>query len=225
MFADWAEKVKKREMKYFSWRRMIVVGLVLAFALKFFVVEKFYIYSISMLPTIHHHDWVWVDKYSYGYSRNSFPFATPIARGARIFAHLPERGDVAVFKSSRENERWPYIKRIIGLPGDRVKMLQGRLYINGEIVPRQEIGGYEREDVKHNRLYIYRQYSEILPNGVKHRIIELADDRVLDNVHEILIPDGYYLFMGDNRDESEDSRGSLGLIPFENIIGKARIKN
>lgn len=225
MFADWAEKVKEREMKYFSWRRMIIVALVLTFVIKFLVIEKFYIYSVSMLPTIHHRDWVWVKKYSYGYSAASFPFRTPIAPGVRIMVNLPERGDVAVFKSPRENERWPYIKRIIGLPGDRVKMSGGRLYINGELVPRQEIGGYEREDSKHNRLYIYRQYLETLPNGVKHRIIELSDDRVLDNVHEILIPAGYYLFMGDNRDESEDSRGALGLIPFENIIGKAQVNN
>lgn len=212
-------------MKYFSWKRMIVVALILTFVIKFFVVEKYYIYSVSMLPTIHHRDWVWVEKYSYGYSRNSFPFSTPIVPGTRVWEHLPARGDVAVFKSSRENERWPYIKRIIGLPGDRVKMSGGRLFINGEMVEREEIGGYEREDTRHNRLYIYRQYLETLPGGVKHRIIELSDDRILDNVHEILIPAGYYLFMGDNRDESEDSRGALGLIPFENIIGRVHIRN
>lgn len=218
------EKLKKREAKYFSWKRMIVVGIFLALVLKFLVVEKFYIYSVSMLPTIHHQDWVWISKYDYGYSRFSFPFMTPIIPGTRILTHLPERGDVAVFVSPRANERWPYIKRIIGVPGDRFEMQNGRLSLNGKLVPRQEIIGYEREDAKHNRLYVYRQYIETLPNGVKHRLIELSDDRLLDNIQEILIPDGYYLFMGDNRDESEDSRGALGLIPFENIIGKAHIK-
>lgn len=225
MFSDWVERQKKREKKYFNWKRMVIVAVVLTFAIRFLAVEKFYIYSVSMLPTIHHEDWVWVTKYDYGYSRFSFPFMTPIAPGTRLFAKLPERGDVAVFISPRETDRWPYIKRIMAVPGDRFEMTKGRVYINGELVPRREIIGYEREDAPHNRLYVYRQYVETLPNGVAHKIIELSDDRVLDDIREIVIPDGYYLFMGDNRDESEDSRGVLGLIPFENIVGKAHIKN
>lgn len=169
-------------------------------------------------------EWDFVTKYNYGYSRHSFPFSVPIEVGTRVFAHQPELGDVIVFKSTRESERWPYVKRVIGLPGDRVEMTDGRLILNGKLVEREEIEGFEQEDYR-GRLHIYHQYIETLPNGIKHKILEISDDKALDNTTEILIPKGYYLFMGDNRDESEDSRGSLGLIPFENIIGKVKIKN
>lgn len=208
----------------FSWPRVIIIGVVMTILLRLFVFEKFKIYSVSMMPTMHSGEWDFVTKYNYGYSRHSFPFKTPLPEGVRFFPSEPKRGDVIVFKSTREQERWPYVKRVIGLPGDRVEMCEGRLIINGEVVEREEIGVFEQED-RHGHLYIYRQYVEKLPDGVSHKIIELSDDKMMDNVAEITVPDGYYYFMGDNRDQSEDSRGSLGLIPFENLIGKAQIKN
>lgn len=208
----------------FSWPRVIIIGVVITILLRLFVFEKFKIYSVSMLPTMHSGEWDFVTKYNYGYSRYSFPFKTPIPEGVRYFSAQPERGDVIVFKSTREQERWPYVKRVVGLPGDTVEIRDGRLIINDEIVEREEIGSFEQQD-RHGRVYIYRAFEETLPGGVKHKIIELADKMVLDNVPKTSVPDGYYYFMGDNRDQSEDSRGSLGMIPFENLIGKAQIRN
>ncbi len=210
--------------KKYSLMRVIVVGIVLTILLRLFVFEKFKIYSVSMLPTMQSGEWDFVTKYNYGYSRHSFPFKTPIPEGERLFASEPERGDVVVFKSTREQERWPYVKRVIGLPGDIVTIIDGRLIINGEMAEREEIGAFEHED-RRGRLYIFRQYIETLPGGVKHKIIELSDNELTDNVAPVKVPQGYYYFIGDNRDQSEDSRGSLGLIPFENLIGKAQIKN
>ncbi len=214
---------EKKKVK-FSLLRVIVIAVVISALLRFFVFEKFKIYSVSMLPTMQHGEWDFVTKYNYGYSRYSFPFNVPIPAGERWFGRYPERGDVAVFKSTRERERWPYVKRVIGVPGDRVAMQNGRLIINGVLVEREEIEGFEMEDHR-GRLHIYHQYIETLPGGVRHKILEISDDRTLDNVPEIYVPEGFFLFMGDNRDESEDSRGGLGLIPFENIIGKAVVKN
>lgn len=212
-----------KKAKY-SLMRVIIIGVALTILLRLFVFEKFRIYSVSMLPTMQSGEWDFVTKYNYGYSRHSFPFKTPIPEGVRLFAAEPQRGDVIVFKSPREQERWPYVKRVIGLPGDIVTIMNGRLIINGEMAEREEEGIFELED-KHGRLYIYHQYTETLPGGVKHKIVELSDDELLDNVLPVKVPEGYYYFIGDNRDQSEDSRGSLGLIPFENLIGKAQIKN
>lgn len=214
---------QKKKVK-FSIVRVVLVAIIISAFLRFFVFEKFQIFSVSMLPTMQSGEWDFVTKYNYGYSRYSFPFSMPVEKGTRILAREPERGDVIVFKSTRESERWPYVKRVIGLPGDRIAMVDGRLIINGNMVMREEIEGFEQEDYR-GRLHIYHQYIETLPNGLKHRILEISDDKALDDVPEVLIPQGYYLFMGDNRDESEDSRGSLGLIPFENIIGKVKMKN
>ena len=213
----------KKKVK-FSLIRVIIVGVVLAILLRLFVFEKFRIYSVSMLPTIHSGEWDFVTKYNYGYSRYSFPFKNSLPEGKRFWAAQPQHGDVIVFKSTRKREKWPYVKRVIALPGDTVKIENGRLILNGVLVERENAGGFEYED-RRGRLYIFNQYIETLPNGVKHKIIELSDEEPLDNTKEITIPEGYYFFMGDNRDQSEDSRGSLGLIPFENLIGKAIIKN
>lgn len=213
----------KKKVK-FSLIRVIIVGVVLAVLLRLFVFEKFRIYSVSMLPTIHSGEWDFVTKYNYGYSRYSFPFKNSLPEGKRFGAAQPQHGDVIVFKSTRKREKWPYVKRVIALPGDTVKIENGRLILNGVLVERENAGGFEYED-RRGRLYIFNQYIETLPNGVKHKIIELSDEEPLDNTKEITIPEGYYFFMGDNRDQSEDSRGSLGLIPFENLIGKAIIKN
>lgn len=208
----------------FSWVRVITLGVVLTFLLRLFVFEKFYIYSVSMSPTIQHKDWVWVTKFDYGYSRQSFPFRLPQTWNGRLFSRQPERGDIAVFRSTKPWEKWPYVKRVIGLPGDKIALRDGRLFINGNQVYRTEAGGWQAEDNK-GHLHIYYQYIEELPNGVRHKIIEIDAHHRHDNFDEIIVPEGYLFFMGDNRDESEDSRGDLGLIPFENVIGRVRGRN
>lgn len=207
----------------FHFFRVLIIGVVLSIIIKLFVFEKFKIYSISMMPTMQSGEIDFVIKYNYGYSHYSFPFNNPIPKGIRIFPHAPERGDIAVFKSSHPRSRWPYVKRIIGLPGDRIEIKQGRLIINGQVVARQYLGSYEYADQR-GRFFVYHLYEEELPNGKKHKIIELSDEELMDNVKEITVPEGYYYFMGDNRDQSEDSRGSLGLIPFDNLIGKLVLK-
>lgn len=207
----------------FHWLRVLILGIVLSIFLRLFVFERFKIYSISMLPTMQSGEFDFVTKYNYGYSRYSFPFPVPLPEGVRIFPAYPQRGDIAVFKSPNPRARWPYVKRIIGIPGDKVEIRDGRLIINGQQIPRTYIGTYEYSDHR-GHLWIYSMYEEELVAGKKHKIIELSDKELLDNVEEITVPEGYYYFVGDNRDQSEDSRGSLGLIPFGNLIGKLALR-
>lgn len=207
---------KKRKFHFF---RVLIIGVAISLFLRIFVFEKFKIFSISMMPTMQSGEIDFVTKYNYGYSQYSFPFKNPIPEGVRLFPSYPKRGEIAVFKSTHPRARWPYVKRIIGLPGDKIAVKDGRLIINGQMVPRKYLGSYEYSD-KHGRFWVYNLYEEEIETGKKHKIIEISDHELMDNVEEITVPEGYYYFMGDNRDQSEDSRGSLGLIPFENLIGK-----
>lgn len=211
----------KRKFHYF---RVIITAVIITVLLRLFVFEKFYIYSVSMLPTLDHKEWVWVTKYNYGYSRFSFPFMVPIAVGERLLGKAPQRGDVVVFKSTYQRDRWPYVKRVIGLPGDKIALQNGRLYINGQKILRKFVEDVEYMD-SFGHLRRYKLYVEILTNGKKYQIFEINDEKSLDDIPEVIIPDGYYFFVGDNRDESEDSRGDLGLIPFENLIGKVKLRD
>ena len=211
------------EKRKFHIFKVLIIGIVLSILIRLFIFEKFKIYSISMLPTMQSGEIDFVTKYNYGYSHYSFPFNNPLPEEGRIFGRFPQRGDIVVFKSTHPRARWPYVKRIIGVPGDRIEVKSGRLIINGAMVERTYLGTYEYSDNRRH-LWIYNMYEETLPGGRKHKIIELSDDKLLDNIEEITVPEGYYYFMGDNRDQSEDSRGSLGLIPYENLIGKLLLK-
>src|SRR5262249_28891757 len=173
-----------------------------------------------MKPTLLIGDYLFVSKWSYGYSRYSLPLGLPLFSG-RIFGASPQRGDVAVFKRPTDPQV-DYIKRIIGLPGDRIQVKEGILYINGQAVQRQKIEDY----VEQRGLGIetrWTQYIETLPNGVQHRIIERSDDEVLDNTDVYVVPPDHYFAMGDNRDNSQDSRvlDAVGYIPAENLVGRA----
>jgi signal peptidase I len=135
---------------------------------------------------------------------------------------VPDRGDVAVFKLPRDNST-DYIKRIVGLPGDRIQVRQGQLYINGELCPRQPEGDYLADD---NGIKMMRKlYQETLPNGVKHEILKERDDGWVNNTQEYLVPAGHVFAMGDNRDNSADSRfmDGVGFVPVENLVGRAEI--
>ena len=200
--------------------KTIIYAILIAIIIRTFLFEPFKIPSGSMYPTLHVGDYLFVSKYTYGYSKHSFPFSLPLFEG-RIWADQPQRGDVVVFKFPQDNKT-DFIKRIIGLPGDKIKMHDGILYINGKPVERQQIEDFVIRD-KFGNGERYRQYVETLPNGVKHNILEISDQQeFVDNMVEVTVPENSYFVMGDNRDRSDDSRLSVGFVPFENLVGKAR---
>jgi len=173
-----------------------------------------------MIPSLLVGDYLFVSKYSYGYSRHSLPLSLPLIPG-RVFGSLPERGDVAVFKLPKDNKT-DYIKRIIGLPGDKIQVREGRLYLNGTLVERKPLPGYVARGPFGSNMTIPR-FEETLPNGVKHLILEKTDRGQLDNTSVYTVPPGHVFGMGDNRDDSLDSRvlSEVGYIPIENIVGRA----
>jgi signal peptidase I len=193
-------------------------AILIALVIRTFLFEPFRIPSGSMIPSLLVGDYLFVAKYSYGYSKYSFPMSPDLFSG-RIMEGEPKRGDVVVFRQPPHPEI-DFIKRIVGLPGDHIQMKKGILNINGVPVMRDPMPNYVDEQGNS-----YIQYIETLPNGVKHRIIEMqGDDGGLDNTKEFIVPPGYYFAMGDNRDDSMDSRtDEVGYVPAENLIGKAEI--
>lgn len=199
--------------------RTALYAVILALVIRTFLYEPFNIPSGSMLPTLEVGDYLFVYKPSYGYSRYSFPFGIAPIEG-RALAALPERGDVVVFKLP-SNPSVDYIKRLIGLPGDRIQVREGRLYINGNLVPREPVG---LETVREGGAQVtVMSYIETLPGGIMHRIYEESDEQPLDNTEEFTVPEGHYFMMGDNRDNSQDSRvqSLVGFVPYENLVGRA----
>lgn len=211
-------------------------ALIIAVIIRTFLFDPFNIPSSSMKPTLLIGDFLFVSKYSYGYTKYSIPFSPNVFEG-RIGGVSLERGDVAVFRPPfRPFEDW--IKRVVGLPGDVIQMREGILHINHKPCPLEkiedfvdhlELEGYSRDE---NRVYSKEgvkipQYIETLPNGIKHRILKkhAFGEWRLDNTEPFVVPDNHYFMMGDNRDGSEDSRvmTTVGFIPFENFVGKAQI--
>jgi signal peptidase I len=185
--------------------------------------QPFNIPSGSLVPTLLIGDYLFVSKYAYGYSKHSIPFSPPIFSG-RILSSEPKRGDIAVFKLPKDGST-DYIKRVIGLPGDRIQMIDGVLNINGQAVKRQRIADYETQD-PWGKVVKVPQYLETLPNGVTHVVIERDGDKgYWDNTYVYQVPAGHFFMMGDNRDNSTDSRdeASVGYVPFENFVGRAEI--
>jgi len=198
----------------------IVLAVFIALIIRSFWLEPFRIPSGSMYPTLQVGDYLFVSKYTYGYSRYSFPAGLPLFKD-RIFYSEPKRGDIAVFKFPK-NPHTDFIKRIIGLPGDKIQVKDGRLYINGEQVERSEKERYIIDEYVAIPEF-YHQYDETLPEGKIHRIIEMSDEeRIVDNTEEFTVPEDMFFMMGDNRDRSDDSRLSVGFVPKENLVGKAR---
>lgn len=200
--------------------KTLVYAVIIALLIRTTLFEPFKIPSGSMYPTLYVGDYLFVSKYTYGYSKHSMPFSLPLFDG-RIWADEPKRGDVVVFKLPQDN-RTDYIKRVIGLPGDKIKLKNGRLYINGEMVEREVMEDFVIRD-KNGNAERYRQYIEALPDGVTHTILEVSDNQKEDNVPELTVPQESYFVMGDNRDRSDDSRVNVGFVPFENLVGKARV--
>ncbi len=199
-----------------------VLAVLLALFIRTFFFEPFNIPSGSMFPTLKIGDYLFVSKTSYGYSRYSFPFGLADFKGRMLEAE-PERGDVIVFRLP-SNPSIDYIKRLIGLPGDRIQVRGGRLYINGDMVEREAVG-MQRIEAPEGGYDNIMEYIETLPGGVMHRIYEESDSEELDNTPEYTVPDGHYFMMGDNRDNSRDSRvkEEVGFVPYDNLVGRAEI--
>lgn len=200
--------------------KTIIIAVLLAILIRTFLYEPFNIPSSSMKPTLLIGDYLFVEKPAYGYSRYSFPFGLAPLEG-RVWAEDPAMGDVIVFKLP-SNTYIDYIKRVVGLPGDTVQMRAGRLYINGEMIDRESLGMKKVKDEFRGDIVMH-EYIETLPGGVSHHIYEEADDRPLDNTQLFVIPEGHFFVMGDNRDNSLDSRApnGVGFVPAELIVGKA----
>ncbi|HEY9550301.1 MAG TPA: signal peptidase I [Kiloniellaceae bacterium] len=200
--------------------RTIVIAVLIAVGVRTFAYEPFNIPSSSMEPTLLVGDYLFVSKLSYGYSRHSLPFGLPLFSG-RILFEEPEVGDVAVFTYPRDNKT-DYIKRIVGLPGDEIEVREGILHINGVAVGRELLSASEVADLGYPDQSGLLYY-ETLPNGRRHLIRELGDQRPLDNWGPEVVREGHFFAMGDNRDNSLDSRADVGQVPYENLVGRADI--
>jgi len=185
-----------------------------ALAIRTFLFQPFSMPSASMEPTLQLGDYFFASKYAYGYGRYSAPFGFLPVEG-RILGSPPQRGDVVVFRP-RSDPETDYVKRIVGLPGDRIQMIDGRLYINQVAVKLEDLGDYSTAEIHSARLQ-----RETLPEGVSYLVIDYDVSSVGDDTPEITVPAGEYFMLGDNRDNSADSRFTMGTVPYENLVGKA----
>ncbi len=203
--------------------KTVFFALLIAFVLRVLLFQPFTIPSASMEPNLYEGDYIVVSKWSYGYSKHAIPFSPPVFDG-RVFAREPERGDIVVFKLPRDNQT-DYIKRLIGLPGDRVQMINNVLHINGQPVRDLVISGDDASTMFGMPVITAR---ETLPEGKTFTIQDFGPGNVADDTDVFEVPEGHYFMMGDNRDNSVDSRfdqnaNGVGLVPAENLIGKAEI--
>jgi signal peptidase I len=204
--------------------KTVIYALAIALVLRVLLFQPFTIPSASMVPNLLEGDYVVVSKWSYGWSRHSIPFSPPIIPG-RIFGHEPDRGDVIVFKLPRDNHT-DFVKRLIGLPGDHIDVRGGQVFINGKPVKREPLGPVVVEtDYGVRTVY---QFRETLPNGKSFVINDFGPGGENDDVDGFVVPEGHYFMMGDNRDNSLDSRvppelGGVGYVPAENLEGKAQV--
>jgi signal peptidase I len=224
--------------------RFILIVALLAWLFRSLLFAPFSIPSGSMLPALYIGDYLVVEKWPYGFSSHSFPFGFPPFKG-RILAHLPKRGDVVVFVPPG-NEREDYVKRVIGLPGDTIELRDGRLILNGHTVRRDDArpisipisanspcrtvqGAVSRIDgTGDERACVFASYRETLPDGASYRVLDQVNGGLADNLPKTVVPAGHLFLMGDNRDDSLDSRfseaeGGIGFVPVENLVGRANL--
>lgn len=207
-----------------TWETIVVLlqALLIALVFRTFLFQPFSIPTASLQSNLMIGDYVLASKYTYGYSKYSFPFdAGPFS--GRIFGRLPEPGEIAVFRPVPQNV--DYIKRVIGVPGDEIQMKNGVLHINGQAVKKEKIGTVIDTDSNFQSVEV-TQYRETLPNGTSYIVQEIADNMSFDNTGVYKVPAGHYFMMGDNRDRSLDSRAlsNVGYVPLENFIGKAEVR-
>jgi signal peptidase I len=203
--------------------KTIVFALLIAMVLRIFLFQPFTIPSASMEPNLYEGDYIVVSKWSYGFSKHSIPFSPPLFDG-RIMGSAPKRGDIVVFKLPRDNKT-DFIKRVIGLPGDRIQMIANKLYINDKPVQDVVVSRTEIEDIFGPRPVT--EVRETLPEGKSFMTQDFGPGNDLDDTPVYEVPAGHYFMMGDNRDNSIDSRveqsSGVGMVPAENLVGKAQI--
>ena len=200
--------------------KTIFYALIIAILIRSIIIQPFFIPSSSMEPNLLVGDRLFVSKYSFGYSKHSFPFSPPIFKG-RILSKQPKRGDVVVFKTPVDN-RTDYIKRLIGLPGDKVQFIDGSLYVNNNEILKTRISSTDIVYCGNDTIPVYT-FEEKLPNGIKYNAV-YRKDYSFQNSNEFIIPSKHYFFLGDNRDCSKDSRflSSVGYVHENNLVGKAQ---
>lgn len=203
--------------------KIVLQAFAIAMVVRYFFYQPFNIPSGSMKDTLLVGDYLFVSKLSYGYSKYSFPFSLDLFDG-RIFAAEPKRGDVAVFRLPRDNSV-DYIKRVIGLPGDEIQMKGGVLFINGAAIPKVRKGEFLTQENDEGAPRKIPVFQETLPNGVTYNVLDSDPNGSFDNTGLFKVPAGHYFMMGDNRDNSTDSRApwGVGYVPFENFIGRAEV--
>ena len=214
-------KINKLYYKIFDNIKTLFGALIIALLIRSLIIQPFYIPSSSMEPTLLVGDRIFVTKYTYGYSKHSFPFSPNISN-KRFFSKIPEQGDLVVFKTPADN-RTDYIKRLIGLPGDEIQFIKGDIFINNKKIPREKTkiltsircGSFILDT---------NTFVETLPNGKKH-FATYNKNGTLQNTKKYIVPDGHYFLMGDNRDCSKDSRylEEVGFVKGLNLVGKAKI--
>ncbi|MEQ1578272.1 MAG: signal peptidase I [Hyphomicrobium sp.] len=230
--------------------KIVVQALAIALVVRIFLYQPFNIPSGSMKETLLIGDFIFVSKLSYGLSKYSFPrfvdVCVPLTdmcgtfrvlpdfiSSGRVFSAEPKRGDVIVFKLPSDTSK-DFIKRLVGMPGDTIQIKNGVLNINGKDVPKVKTGTFQNLECDDNRAWCrevrYQVFEEVLPNGVKHHTLDRESDNEADNKGPFVVPDGHYFMMGDNRDNSIDSRfdpktyrSGVGFVPFENLVGRADV--
>ena len=211
--------MEKKKDNFFSNLKSVGLAVFIALLIRSLIAEPFNIPSGSMKPNLLVGDFIFVSKWSYGYSKHSLPFSIPLIP-KKIFSKIPNRGDIVVFKTPEDN-RTDYIKRVIGLPGDKIRIVNGEIILNDSIILRKKMNDFLDNDKKSSmkRVRKYKEYHEDL----NFEILDIMDNGISDNTELFIVPEGYFFVMGDNRDNSQDSRfKTVGFIPFDNLIGKAR---
>ncbi len=221
-----AQASQAKEKKEESWISILIWALVIALIFRTFIYQPFKIPSKSMMDNLLVGDYLLVSKMAYGYSHHSFPYSLKLFSG-RIFESPVKRGDVVVFRLPRDPDIY-YIKRIVGLPGDTVQMRKSRLYLNGRIVERERVGDFRIVN-EFGQEETYPKFRETLPGGRSYMTLDIAwnPGGGGDDTDVFRVPEGHYFAMGDNRDNSKDSRWpkseGVGYVPKENIVGRAEV--
>ena len=200
--------------------KTLLYALIIAIIIRSLIIQPFYIPSSSMEPNLLVGDRIFVTKYTYGYSKHSFPFSPPMYKG-RIFSSPPKRGDVIVFKTPADN-RTDYIKRLVGLPGDQIQFIETNLYINSAEILKSRISHNDEIFCGKKKIDVFT-FEEILSNKKKYNTV-YSKDFAYKNSDKFIVPDDHYFFLGDNRDCSKDSRflSSVGYVHKDNLVGKAQ---